>query len=738
MVPTERLEIAVSREGGTTMPTCTRVALLLPVLAGLMLALFIGTASTVHAQGGNLPVFTSPIDATGLTLQLQVSVPDRDSGQPINIPVPPEVLPQNVAQLLSSPLSTQMDEFWNVKTDDTGKTRRQQACDAILQRLNTAVAQAGPDFSIYGFQCNLAPRGTLLVSQDAPGVLTFGYTLLDSSIELYMTTPATCNRNTGTPVCPNDPGVKVALVPQIILQLFTPDLCGMRLGPPQAAVQSVDLETRGSVDSALQFADTIFLGGWYTQMAEEIIRDQALKQIQGRLAGLSLDDGLAQLRNSATCSDRTSPGARILAVMRDLDTDIEPAQKLIILRLSHPPIAAPRFQNVDLPYGHDTCQQGFVWRDAFDGDHVCVTPDRRSQAAADNAAAASRREPNGGAYGPDTCRQGFVWRAARPADLVCVTPERRDQAANDNAQASQRRVLGESTPSFTRPSIAAPPVAAAGSTIKVSGQFFPQTADPTVLSLSLERDTTSACLGGATELEWGPAGGAMRVEKLSGDGLSCTSRHDANNLTPATAYRFRVRDCDALTCSPWSEPVTLTTAANAGPGAVALTLDGASLGTATVAAQGTFDADVVIPAGTAAGNRTIRAVSGAATADTSLQVTAAGGGGQATIVLTGSFFGDRGCPTRALPDSSQAVTIDDTFSLYGTRFAPGPVTLHLDSATGMALGTATAGADGTFCYEAFRGPPASQVGDNHTLVAVQNNAVQATIPVRVVRPDIVR
>jgi hypothetical protein len=95
----------------------------------------------------------------------------------------------------------------------------------------------------------------------------------------------------------------------------------------------------------------------------------------------------------------------------------------------------------ELPYGPDTCKQGYVWREAFDGDTVCVTPETRAQAAADNAQAAARRSPNGGPYGPDTCRSGYVWREARPEDLVCVTPETRAQTANDNAQANQRRVV---------------------------------------------------------------------------------------------------------------------------------------------------------------------------------------------------------------------------------------------------------------------------------------------------------
>jgi len=86
----------------------------------------------------------------------------------------------------------------------------------------------------------------------------------------------------------------------------------------------------------------------------------------------------------------------------------------------------------------DTCLQGYVWREAVPDDHVCVTPETRTQAAQDNGLAASRRSPTGGAYGPDTCLQGYVWREAVPDDHVCVTPETRTQTADDNNLASSR------------------------------------------------------------------------------------------------------------------------------------------------------------------------------------------------------------------------------------------------------------------------------------------------------------
>jgi hypothetical protein len=85
-----------------------------------------------------------------------------------------------------------------------------------------------------------------------------------------------------------------------------------------------------------------------------------------------------------------------------------------------------------------TCVSGFVWREAFASDYVCVSPQTRTQAAADNSQAATRRNPSGGAYGPDTCLQGFVWRDASPRDHVCVTGIVRSQAAADNAQAPLR------------------------------------------------------------------------------------------------------------------------------------------------------------------------------------------------------------------------------------------------------------------------------------------------------------
>lgn len=98
------------------------------------------------------------------------------------------------------------------------------------------------------------------------------------------------------------------------------------------------------------------------------------------------------------------------------------------------------------------CRSGFVWRDARDGDGVCVTPAERDWAHAQNAAAALHRQPGGGAYGPLTCRPGYVWRDAWNGDGVCVTPFERDVAHRQNALGPSRSLVPAATPPAGRPS----------------------------------------------------------------------------------------------------------------------------------------------------------------------------------------------------------------------------------------------------------------------------------------------
>lgn len=83
------------------------------------------------------------------------------------------------------------------------------------------------------------------------------------------------------------------------------------------------------------------------------------------------------------------------------------------------------------PFGANTCAGGFVWREAFAGDLVCVTPQARTTARNENAAGPANTAP-----GSQFCRSGFVWREARPSDLVCVVPAARSRAYTENYNAA--------------------------------------------------------------------------------------------------------------------------------------------------------------------------------------------------------------------------------------------------------------------------------------------------------------
>src|SRR5260370_35341284 len=68
------------------------------------------------------------------------------------------------------------------------------------------------------------------------------------------------------------------------------------------------------------------------------------------------------------------------------------------------------------------CKSGYVWRDAQDGDGVCVTPAERAEAKAQNANAENNRKVGGGPYAPNPCRDGYVWPQEFSRNAVARTP----------------------------------------------------------------------------------------------------------------------------------------------------------------------------------------------------------------------------------------------------------------------------------------------------------------------------
>jgi hypothetical protein len=105
-------------------------------------------------------------------------------------------------------------------------------------------------------------------------------------------------------------------------------------------------------------------------------------------------------------------------------------------------LAAPLVLMISASADAALCKQGYVWRDAKDGDGICVTPAERAEAKKQNANARNNRQVGGGPYGPNTCRQGYVWREAFAGDVVCVTPYERSMAKRQNAQHAMNEARG--------------------------------------------------------------------------------------------------------------------------------------------------------------------------------------------------------------------------------------------------------------------------------------------------------
>lgn len=98
------------------------------------------------------------------------------------------------------------------------------------------------------------------------------------------------------------------------------------------------------------------------------------------------------------------------------------------------PTATPTPRTAPAP-----CKPGLVPRLARPTDLVCVTRASAAQVVFDNNPDVQEtRHPNprGGPYGPETCLRGFVWREAFAGDIVCVDGATRASTSQENADAA--------------------------------------------------------------------------------------------------------------------------------------------------------------------------------------------------------------------------------------------------------------------------------------------------------------
>lgn len=604
------------------------------------LVLFLTAVTTMAvAQNGNLPVFTSPIDATSYRVQFHAVAPDRNTGQMLDVPIPVGLLGPKMNQIVSTSLGAQMDQYWAVTPDPkTGLTPKADACKEIVGQIQAQV-KSGSSISAYDVACNLASNGKLLLQQEG-STLILAYLLTNNNIGFNITTPATCHAGHGTPVCPNDPRITATFATEIVTTVRAVGVCQLFGEGGTVITQSVTIDGNHNLAGAVAtLADNLFLGH------KVHVVEQAIENTEKQIP-LPLDAAFKELRNSDGCTGKNVLISEGLKEFSGFETTVE-ARQGIVFRMTHPPITMP----------------------------VVQVPD-----------------------------------AGAPPQ-----------------------------PTFTRPMIATNrPTVQVGTPLEINGRFFPLGLNSITTRLPVTINHGGSCFGGGTDLQWGLPSGPMRTQRLPGTGTAravCANEFEAVPLTPATAYQFRARDCDSITCSLWSKPVKGVTAkVNTDGGKVVLTLDGVTtLGTGTITPQGTFDTSVTVPANVAPGAHKVRAANSTAVAETALGITgAAAGGRKASLMMVGVLNGELGCPNHPITSTQT----DANFMLFGTGFEAGVVNVRLDTSTGLAIGNATALADGSFCQKMI-GVPGNQAG-NHKLVALQNGAVQAQFPITFVVASVIR
>ena len=746
---------------------------LLATMTAIMLFLA-SVPSPAQASGSdNLPVYTSPIDITGLKLQLRAAVPDRNTGKPVEVSLPAGPLGPEMNALLSTPLSMLMDQYWSVNRSvpyvnsgllKASITPRENACigeDGIIQRVQQEVQKIGSSYSAYDISCNLAPSGTLVAKLVDP-YLYLGYVLTHNSVSFTLTTPYTCHAHHGTLACPDDPHLTIQFVTVITTPVRTPDLCHITAGDGVVSIQDVNIDGSSSLTGSLaQLGDDLFLGHKFSA-AERAIENTVVKQ------PLPLDSYLKELRNSDACSGRNPVLHRALVPFRTLDTLIQPPQG-VILRAMHAGITAPIVDAPD-PWSSSNPSQPTFTHPMISANQPLVVAGSSLQISgqyfpANNISGLANQLPlsvSHGGYGANSmilggvCWGGFtefkwslmaspfgagrVEQVPGDPDGVCA----RNHEVNNLIPATTYDFRARDCDQFTCSPWSAP---LRRMTAAASGGKGPG-ADRGTVTLIIDRNTEckapwcGPALNGRVAQQPGNAGPSpSNGIPTSGEcntplcrvGMSSSAAKVASNPPPSSCDTPLCRGAHSSAASvaanatnggsnaPWSRPPEKSAHTSQIP---------IPVGSATLTPQGTFVTTVTVPSSLAPGNHTISASSGDAEAEVAINVTTPNSGrGASLMVIAIVAVGETGCPNR--PSSS--VAGDTSFMLFGAGFTPGNVSVFADRATGTRpLGTASVHADGTFC-EQMRGISSRELGP-HTLLAVENGAVQTQAAITVVPP----
>ena len=245
---------------------------------------------------------------------------------------------------------------------------------------------------------------------------------------------------------------------------------------------------------------------------------------------------------------------------------------------------------------------------------------------------------------------------------------------------------------------------------------------------------TNTCSGQVvnSEIRWGQDGQSATLTTLSWTGPTTPSQHPAGSndgmfipagpLDTTLPYTFQARNSDALTTTPYSDPVSVqmtglldlvlvyesdgSQLVNPGPGSPSSNhIEILVIGTVTPAADGTFVATVFVPGDAVAGSTATLAAKGLGQQIASIDVSIVGKV-QPTLYLV--YQGQKTSPT-VTPGFLNNI------SVHGEGFiSSGTVLLHLNSS---AVASAIVSSDSTFTTS-FTWPDNLATGD-YTLSAVE-------------------
>lgn len=226
------------------------------------------------------------------------------------------------------------------------------------------------------------------------------------------------------PTAPDQPPVPSLIREQDIASQITlayQEALGREPDAAELAGWMADLQARpGAVD---QRALVHWIMDWVRSPAG--VRDNRSRIVRSYRAALTRDPSKEEIAYWIAETESKKPASQ---------DDDEAHTYWQLLRYLGAEAASPRIAAVPRAGAPQLCRAGYVWREAYRGDYVCVSPLRREQTRIENALAASHRAD----MRSDDCARGYVWREVEPSDHVCVTPDIRSLVAEENRLAPHR------------------------------------------------------------------------------------------------------------------------------------------------------------------------------------------------------------------------------------------------------------------------------------------------------------